>query len=108
MDKILLLGAIIALICILSTRFSNRFNIPSLLIFVVLGMLLGSDGPFKIYFDNFELSQQLSIFCLIYIMFYGGFGMNWKKARPIAWQAGILATLGVVLTCVFMGFFAIG
>ncbi|MDO4793539.1 MAG: potassium/proton antiporter [Filifactor alocis] len=105
MDKVLLLGALIVLLCIMSIRFSNKFNIPSLLLFVALGMLLGSDGIFKVHFDNFELSQQISVFCLIYIMFYGGFGINWKQARPIAFQAGILSSLGVIFTCIFVGLF---
>lgn len=105
MEKILLLGAVIIIICIMSIRFSTKFNIPSLLIFVLLGMILGSDGLFKIPFDNFSLSYKICTFSLIYIMFYGGFCMNWKKAKPISIQAGLLSTLGVVLTCIFVGLF---
>lgn len=105
MEKLLLSGAVIAMLCIMSIRFSTKFNIPSLLMFVVLGMLLGSDGLFKIYFDDFKLSYQICTFSLIYIMFYGGFCMNWKKARPIALQAGILSSVGVALTCFFVGLF---
>lgn len=105
MEQTLLFGAIIVLVCILSIRFSARFSIPSLLIFVILGMVLGSDGLFKIPFDDFALSYNICTFSLIYIMFYGGFCMNWKKAKPISLQAGLLSTVGVVFTCLFVGIF---
>lgn len=39
---------------------------------------LGSDGIGGIYFDNYEIAQQLSTLSLVFIMFYGGFGFNWK------------------------------
>lgn len=106
MEKLLLFGGLIVILCIISIRFSTKFNIPSLLIFVVLGMLLGSDGLFKIPFDNFDLSYKICTLSLIYIMFYGGFCMNWKKARPISVQAGVLSTVGVVLTCILVGLFS--
>lgn len=106
MNEMLLIGAIVVLICIISTRFSAKFNIPSLIIFIGLGMLFGSDGIFRIDFSDYEFSEQICTISLIYIMFYGGFCMNWKSAKPIAFKAGLLSTLGIVLTCGFVGLFA--
>ena len=47
-------------------------------------MLFGSDGLVGIYFDNYELASTLCSLGLVFIMFYGGFGTNWKMAKPIA------------------------
>lgn len=106
MNEMMLIGAIIVLICIVSTRFSAKFNIPSLIVFIGLGMLFGSDGIFRIHFSDYEFSEQICTISLIYIMFYGGFCMNFKSAKPIALKASILSTLGIVLTCGFVGLFA--
>ncbi|NBK96605.1 MAG: potassium/proton antiporter [Erysipelotrichia bacterium] len=105
MYEVILLGAMIVLLCIVSTKVSTKFNIPSLLIFIGLGMLFGSDGIFKIEFSDYHFSEQLCTICLIYIMFYGGFCMNWKYAKGVAIKASLLSTLGIVLTCVFVAIF---
>lgn len=106
MNEMMLIAAIIVLICIISTRFSAKFNIPSLIVFIVLGMMFGSDGIFRIHFSDYVFSEQICTVSLIYIMFYGGFCMNWKSAKPIAYKAGLLSTVGIVLTCGFVGLFA--
>lgn len=78
---------------------------PALLCFMALGMIFGSDGLFKISFDNYAMTEQLCTIALIFIMFYGGFGTKWQTARPVAIKATLLSTLGVVvtafLTCLF-------
>ena len=94
----LLIGAAILLVCIAASRFSGRFGVPMLLVFIALGMLFGSDGLFKIPFDDYPAAEQICSFALIFILFYGGFGTNWKAARPVAAKAICLSTLGVVLT----------
>jgi len=68
-------------------------------------MLLGSDGLGGLYFDDINLAQQLSSLALVFIMFYGGFGFKWKKAKPIVPQAALLATLGVIITAICVGLF---
>lgn len=106
MSYILLLSGIILLICVSSSKLLYKLGIPTLLIFLVFGMLMGSDGPGGIYFDNAELAGQISTLALVFIMFYGGFGVSWKAAKPILPQAGLLATVGVVLTAALVGVFA--
>ena len=66
--------------------------------FILLGMLFGSDGIFKIPFEDFFFAEQICSFALIFIMFYGGFGTKWASARPVAGKAVLLSTLGVALT----------
>ncbi|MEY8516400.1 potassium/proton antiporter [Lachnospiraceae bacterium 29-84] len=105
MAIMLLLCCAVILSCIVANRFSNKFGMPALLCFMALGMIFGSDGLFKISFDNYTMTEQLCTIALIFIMFYGGFGTKWQTAKPVAAKAVILSTLGVVatalLTCLF-------
>lgn len=102
----LLLVSIVLLLCVASSKMLYRYGVPTLLIFLVLGMLFGSDGPGGIYFDNYELARQICSVGLIFIIFYGGFGTSWKHARPVAAPAVWMASLGVVLTAGLTGVFA--
>ena len=70
--------------CTLFKGMSNRVGIPALLAFIFLGMLFGSDGILKIPFDDYAFAEQISTIALVFIMFYGGFGTNWKVAKPVA------------------------
>lgn len=101
---IILVGAVIFL-CIGACSISSRLGIPTLLLFIVLGMLFGSEGIGGIEFENYNFANYVCSTGLIYIMFYGGFGTNWKMAKPVAIKAGILSTLGVVLSALFTGIF---
>ncbi|MCI9136409.1 MAG: potassium/proton antiporter [Lachnospiraceae bacterium] len=105
MAIMLLLCCAVILSCLIANRFSNKFGMPALLCFMALGMVFGSDGLFKISFDNYAVTEQFCTVSLIFIMFYGGFGTKWQTAKPIAVKATLLSTLGVVitafLTCLF-------
>lgn len=102
----LLVAGVLLLICVLSSKILYRFGIPTLIVFLAIGMLMGSEGPGGIYFDNSELAKEICNLALLFILFSGGFSTNWKTAKPVALQAGILATLGVALTALLIGFFA--
>ena len=78
MTSLLLVTAVVILACILCNKISNRFGIPALLAFIVLGMLFGTDGIIKIPFNDFGLAEQVCSVALIFIMFYGGFGTKWS------------------------------
>lgn len=105
MEISLLIGAIIIIICIITNGITNKIGIPVLIGFIGLGMIFGSDGIFKIQFENYEFAETICKTALIFIMFYGGFGTRWSEARPIAAKSVLLSTLGVVITAVFTGFF---
>lgn len=98
-------GAVVLLVCVASSKFLYRFGVPSLLIFLVLGMLCGSDGIIGIYFDNFSFAKEICSVGLVFIMFYGGFGTNWKVAKPVAVPSILMSTLGVVITAGLTGLF---
>ena len=99
----LLVVAIIILVCIAGSRLSGRLGVPTLFIFIMLGMLFGSDGIFKIPFGNFALAEQVCSVALIFIMFYGGFGTRWSEAKPVAGRSILLSSAGVVLTAFLTG-----
>lgn len=91
--------------CIIFNKISNRFGMPMLLSFIVLGMIFGIDGILKIKFDNYLFTEQISSFALLLIMFYGGFGTKWKEAKPVAAQAILLSSIGSVTTAFLVGLF---
>ena len=59
MTELMIISGLVLIICITSTKVLYKFGVPMLFIFIVLGMLFGSDGLVGIYFDNFELTKQL-------------------------------------------------
>ena len=105
MTGYILLVAAIILICLSLNKVSSKVGIPTLLAFIILGMLFGTDGIIKIPFDNFEIAEMICSVSLIFIMFYGGFGTNWKQAKPVAAKAVLLSTFGVVFTAALVGVF---
>lgn len=105
MTQYLLLASIICILCIIAGNLSYKVGVPSLLLFILLGMAFGSDGIFRIPFGDFGLAEQICSIALIFIMFYGGFGTNWFVAKPVAARAILLSTAGVFLTAVFTGLF---
>lgn len=105
MNGVLLLVGVVILACILAHHFTERLPIPTLLVFIGLGMLFGENGLFRIRFNDYSLAETVCSVCLIFIMYYGGFGTNWKTARPVAVQSILLSTLGVLLTAGLTGLF---
>ncbi|MDE6148652.1 MAG: potassium/proton antiporter [Ruminococcus sp.] len=105
MSVYLIFFSLIILLCIFCNKISGKLGIPVLLAFICLGMIFGSDGIFKINFDNYKFAEQICSVALIFIMFYGGFGTNWKSAKPAAAKALALSTLGVVITAALTGLF---
>lgn len=105
MNTYLLVAAAVIFACIILNKLSNNIGIPTLLAFIILGMLFGSDGIFKIPFDNYSFAEQICSTALIFIMFYGGFGTNWEHAKTVAPKAVLLSTVGVIITCFITGIF---
>ena len=64
--------AIVIVACVLCNKLTNKIGVPMLLAFILLGVIFGSDGIFKIPFDDFEFVEQVCTVALIFIMFYGG------------------------------------
>lgn len=98
MTVFILCVALVILLCVLAEKFSDKFGMPALILFMFIGMLFGSDGIFKIPFENFEVAETICSIALVFIMFYGGFNTKWSVAKPVAVKAISLSTLGVVIT----------
>lgn len=101
----LLFIALVIIICIAFNKFSKEMGVPMLLTFIILGMLFGTDGIFKINFNDFKAAEIICTIALIFIMFYGGFGTRWSEAKEVSVKAILLATVGVVSTALLTGLF---
>ena len=99
---LLLVGAILAG-SILVALGAARVGVPSLVAFLVLGMLLGSDGPGGIEFDDAELARTVGVVGLAAILFEGGLSTSWRRLRRVAVPATLLATVGVVASTLLTG-----
>ena len=93
-----LLTAFVLLLCVFSDRISGKIGVPTLLIFIGIGIFFGCDGVIHIPFEDYSFASNLCECALIIIMFTGGFSMSWDAARPVMVKAGALATLGVAVT----------
>jgi cell volume regulation protein A len=98
LDRILLLGAAVLLIAVSAVRLSSRTGLPSLLIYLGIGVLLGESGPGGIPFNNAELAQALGVCALAVILAEGGLTTRWHEVRPALPLAVVLSTLGVAVS----------
>lgn len=105
MYNILLLAGIVIVICVLSNRVTSKLPVPSLILFICLGMLFGADGPAHIQFRDYALTEFACCAGLLFIMFYGGFNANVREARSVAPQAILLSTAGVLVCAGIVGAF---
>jgi potassium/hydrogen antiporter len=105
-DYILLGTAILLVLSVVSSKASGRLGVPTLLLFLVIGMLAGSEGVGGIEFADAYMAQSLGVVALIFILFSGGFDTAWTQVRPILGHGLVLATFGVLLTALIVGLFA--
>ncbi|KWW97621.1 potassium transporter [Carbonactinospora thermoautotrophica] len=94
LDRVLLVGAAVLLVAIVAVRLSTRTGLPSLLIYLGLGLALGTDG-LGIEFSDVELTRTLGYAALIVILAEGGLTTRWSTIRPVVPVAVALATVGV-------------
>ncbi|MEX2472513.1 MAG: cation:proton antiporter, partial [Gemmatimonadota bacterium] len=105
-DTLILLGAALLLVSILSSKLSARVGVPTLVIFMGVGMLAGEDGPLGLAFDDFALAHGAGTVALLLILFDGGLRTPLESVR-LAWRPALgLSTLGVLLTAGLTGLFA--
>ncbi|MEX5219283.1 MAG: potassium/proton antiporter [Nitrospira sp.] len=105
-EYVLLGASILLLLSVVGSLASARIGIPALILFLVIGMTAGSDGPGGIQFDYPWVAQSLGVLALSFILFAGGYDTDWHRTRPIIWKAVPLSTLGVVITAFLVGWFA--
>ncbi|MQA89162.1 MAG: potassium/proton antiporter [Gemmatimonas sp.] len=102
-DRLLLGGAVLLLLAIVSSKFSARVGLPVLVLFLVVGMLAGSEGIGGIAFENYALAHGIGTVALATILFDGGLRTPLRAIR-VAWKPSILlATVGVLITSLVTG-----
>jgi cell volume regulation protein A len=102
----LLLGALLLFVSVAASVVSSRFGFPLLLVFLVVGMLAGEDGPGGLIFNDYEISFLVANLALALILLDGGLRTNIRSFRVALGPALALATAGVVLTAGAVGVFA--
>lgn len=103
-ENILLISSILIFCSILISRAGYRFGLPSLLLFLIAGMIFGTDGV-GLQFNDMKHAQFIGMVALCIILFTGGMETKTKEIRPVLGEGLALSTIGVVLTTVFTGLF---
>ncbi|MGN1237817.1 MAG: cation:proton antiporter, partial [Muribaculaceae bacterium] len=102
--NILLIGSILLFVSIVVGKTGYRFGVPTLLLFLLVGMLFGSDG-LGIQFHNAFEAQFIGMVALCVILFSGGMDTGLREIRPILAPGIVLSTVGVLLTALLTGVF---
>ncbi len=103
--NILLIGSVLLLISVVAGKTTNKLGVPTLIFFLIVGILAGSEGIGGIHFDNAALAQFIGIVALNFILFSGGLDTNWQSIKPVLWRGVALSTIGVFLTALSVGVF---
>ncbi|UVR46558.1 potassium/proton antiporter [Bacteroides fragilis] len=103
-ENILLIGSILLFVSIVVGKTGYRFGVPALLLFLLVGMLFGSDG-LGLQFHNAKIAQFIGMVALSVILFSGSMDTKFKEIRPILSPGIVLSTVGVFLTALFTGLF---
>src|SRR5256884_4002891 len=98
----LLLGAAVLLVAVTAVRFSTRLGLPSLLVYLALGMAIGEAG-LGIRFDDAGLTRTLGTCALLVIIAEGGLTARWSTLRPVLGVTLVLSTAGVAVSVAVVG-----
>jgi len=104
LDLLLLIGAVVALVAIFAARLGSTFGLPSLLLFLALGMAIGDSG-LGVRFSDAELAHSLGFAALVVILAEGGLTTKWENIRGSIKPAGALATIGIAASIGLMALF---
>ena len=103
-ENILLIGAVLIFCSILISKTGYRFGIPTLLLFLLVGMFFGSDG-LGLQFNSASDAQFIGMMALSIILFTGGMDTKLQDIRPVLTQGILLSTVGVLMTTLLTGGF---
>ena len=103
-EQVILIGSVLLFFSILASKAGNRFGLPSLLLFLGVGMLFGSDG-LGLQFSSPKVTQFVGMLAMSIILFSGGMDTKIAQIKPVATPGAVLATLGVLATTFLTGSF---
>jgi cell volume regulation protein A len=86
LENILLIGSVLLGLSIVAGKTSYRLGVPTLILFVIVGMLAGSEGIGKINFNNPGVTRFIGIIALNFILFSGGLETRWEVIKPVFWH----------------------
>ncbi|MFG2603907.1 potassium/proton antiporter [Streptomyces sp. NPDC048514] len=98
LNQLLLVCSVVLLVAVAAVRISSRSGLPSLLVYLGIGVLMGQDGIGDIHFNSAEVTQVMGYAALVVILAEGGLGTKWKEVRPVLASASVLATAGVAVS----------
>ncbi|MET9391376.1 potassium/proton antiporter [Streptomyces sp. NPDC006624] len=98
LNQLLLVCSLVLLVAVAAVRISSRSGLPSLLVYLGIGVAMGQDGVGDIHFDNAELTQVIGYAALVVILAEGGLGTKWKEIKPALPAASALALAGVAVS----------
>ena len=98
LNQLLLVCSLVLLVAVAAVRISSRSGLPSLLVYLGIGVVMGQDGIGHIKFDNAELTQVIGYAALVVILAEGGLGTKWKEIKPVLPAATALALAGVAVS----------
>jgi cell volume regulation protein A len=104
-ENILLISSILLFVSIFASKILYKIGIPTLILFLVVGMLAGSDGIGKIYFYDPKIAQFIGTVALSFILFSGGLDTKFDVIKPVFKQGVFLSTCGVLITAITVGCF---
>ena len=103
-DNLLLLASVLVFFAILITKIGARFGAPSLLLFLLLGMIAGADGV-GLKFEDYHIAESIGHFAMTIILFTGGLETSMVETKPVMKQGALLSTLGVFMTSILTALF---
>ncbi len=106
LESLLLVGSLLVLFSIAVARAFNNFGVPTLILFLVVGMVAGENGLGGLQFNDYGMAKSIGYVALVIILFSGGLDTSWKLVKPVAWTGLSLSTLGVAATMLPVALFA--
>ena len=107
LEAVLFITSILLLLSVFASKISSRLSLPTLLLFLAIGMLAGSEGIGGIYFDNAQIAQSVGVLALIYILFSGGLDTPFAAIKPVLARGVVLSTVGVLVTAAVVALFTV-
>lgn len=105
LEGVLILSSFLLFISVLTSKISAKTGIPTLLLFLGIGMLAGSDGVGGIEFENYQIAQMFGTITITFILFFGGLDTDIRHVKHLIWSSVMLSTLGILVTSVTIGCF---
>ncbi|QKW10826.1 potassium/proton antiporter [Streptomyces sp. NA04227] len=98
LNQLLLVCSLVLLVAVAAVRISSRSGLPSLLVYLGIGMAMGQDGIGNVTFNNAELTQVIGYAALVVILAEGGLGTKWREIKPALPAAVMLSLVGVAVS----------